>query len=760
MKESSHANAALTTIPSDRYVQLIFGQIPGAVWATDNDLRVTYMQGTLAIRGIGERWQHALTAEPTLDLTVEDIAAGTEGAERIVAHHRAALAGVPQSYGVHFQGRWLDVRVEPLRADDAAIVGCVGVAIDRTKQKQVERQLALSSRRLEEAQRFAHVGSFEWDVARDAIAWSDELHRIFGIEKGQFAGTAAAFFERVHPDDLERMRRSMAETLKDAKPFAHEHRIVRPDGSVRLLQTRGDVVTDDAGTPLRVVGSSWDATDATAAIVAQQHALSLVAATLDATADGVLVVDQGGSIAARNQRFNALWQIPPALAASGGDEALLAFVIDQLEDPDAFLRGVRDLYGHPARESLDTLRFKDGRVFERNSIPQRIGDEIVGRVWSFRDVTERDRWLRRVLFLADATRLLASLDVEAALDGVARLAVPFLARTCAVDLIRDGVLRRLLIVSEDTPWPVELEAPPSVLAGHATLSRRGSASCLYVPMLVKGEVVGAFTFISAPERDYGQAELELANELAQRAALSVENARLFRGAQDALHARDELLAVAAHEIRGPISSMRIATQALSRAVTQPSPATTERLLAIIERDNRRLARFVDELVDVGRLRSGQVRFEFQEVDLRAIVFEVAARFVSEIERSGSSLTVHADANVVGEWDPFRLDQIVTNLLLNAIKFGEGKPISITVKALDGTASLSVEDNGIGIPSAKLEHIFEPFERAVSIRHYGGLGLGLHIVRVIVDGLGGSVRVVSKPGAGSSFTVELPRSRSP
>src|SRR5262249_16639555 len=158
--------------------------------------------------------------------------------------------------------------------------------------------------------------------------------------------------------------------------------------------------------PARIVGSCWDITEFKEAMHDLEQARSLLEATIEATADGILVVDVGGKVATYNQRFLSLWHIPEELAKQRDDEKLLTYVSDQTENPNDFLCSTRELYRNPERESFDIQHFKDGRVFERLSRPQRIGDKIAGRVWSFRDVTEREKLLRRALFLADATRLL------------------------------------------------------------------------------------------------------------------------------------------------------------------------------------------------------------------------------------------------------------------------------------------------------------------------------------------------------------------
>jgi predicted ATPase/signal transduction histidine kinase/PAS domain-containing protein len=545
--------------------------------------------------------------------------------------------------------------------------------------------------------------------------------------------------------------RHLAALAGEPQSFQYRYRDRWYDVSIEPLR-------DQEQTIVGCVGAAFDVTELKDGIRKLEHALSRWEAALGATAEGILVVDLEGNVSAVNQRFLSLWRIPPHAAQQRQHLKMLESVVDQLEDPSSFLGRVREIYANPEQESFDLIPFTDGRLFERQSMPQRIGGEIVGRVWSLRDVTERERLFRRALFLADATRLLASLDVEPALDSVAHIAVPYLGDGCAIDLLGEGGPRRLLAVSRDATQPIQPELHPSVIAGHPTIYPVGERSYMAVPLLVKGALAGAITFAASPSRRYTPDDLELAEELARRAALSVENARLYRGAQDALQARDEFLSIAAHEIRGPITSMHMAVQGIEQG--KIPPAAMSKVLEIVQREDRRLARFVDELLDVGRIRSGRMQFTFEQVDLNDVVRTAAARLGAELARSGSSLSVTTDGRGVGQWDKSRLEQVVTNLLSNAIKFGLGKPIAVSVKAHDGRVWLVVKDHGIGIPPRMHQRIFLPFERAVAVRHYGGLGLGLFIVRTVVEGLGGRISLESSPNAGSTFTVELPQGRGP
>jgi predicted ATPase/signal transduction histidine kinase len=488
------------------------------------------------------------------------------------------------------------------------------------------------------------------------------------------------------------------------------------------------------------------------------RALSLLEATIDATAEGILVVDQAGKVSAYNQRFLSLFGIPPEIAEQEDRQVWLAYVREQLADPEGFLNRVGAIYGQPECDSFDAIHFKDGRVFERYSRPQRINRRAVGRVWSFRDVTQRERLLQQAEFLAETTRLLATLDVEPALQAVAARSVPYLGDACAFDLFAKGDVRRLALalVSAAGVPTISTELHSATVAGQAVIYVRESRDHLAVPLLVKGAVIGGLTLRATPSRRYNPLDLELAEELAQRASLAIENARLYREAHEALQARDEFLAISAHEIRGPLTSIHLAAQALGSG-TVPTHAVPD-TLALIAREDQRLARFVSDLLDFGRMRAGRIEFKLQEVDLGQIVRNVKRRLGPQLDAAGSTLSISMRQSPVGHWDKARLDQVVTNLLSNAIKFGMGKPIEVVVDGTEEKATLVVTDQGMGIPTELGERVFHPFERGVSVRHYGGLGLGLYIVRTLVEQMGGSVSVQSKPTGGSAFKVELPRFR--
>jgi PAS domain S-box-containing protein len=735
--------------PSDRessLLRLVFRHMPGTVWAVDRDLRFTYATGRLVDAA-------GLRASQLVGASVPDFLGTRDPEQPGISHHLAALAGTRQSFEYRYRDRWYAVFIDPMKAADGAIIGCVGAAFDVTDRRAAEARLTLSEARLIEAQRTAHVGSFEWNILENAVSWTDELHRIYGLDPGQFNGTVDAFLARVYAEDVERTRRVVAAACETGGPFGYDHRITRPDGGVRTLRTRGEVFKDPQGHAVRLVGSCWDVTELTEATQAREHLLSLLQATIEATDDGMLVVDRDRRIALRNHHFLDMWRIPADLADSDDDVTLLAFVRDQLEDPDQFMREVDEIYANPETESIGQVRCADGRIFERYSAPQRIGDTVVGRVWCFRDISERERLLRSALFLSDASRLLASLEAEQALDGVARIALPYMGDGCAIDVFGSGGPRRLVAVSRDPRTPISSELHPGVLAGNSLIYQVGAISYLGVPLLMKGKLAGAITFCAPLHRRYMQRDLEVAEELARRAALALDNGQLYRRAQEALRARDEFLSVAAHEIRGPLTSIHLAAQGIRKGKVRTG--SMDGMLAVVEREDRRLSRFVDELLDLGHFREGRLQLQYEQVSLAEVVRDVARRLDPDVVRSRSSLSTIAEESVVGLWDRFRLEQVVTNILSNAIKFGLGRPIEVRIRARGGRAFLTVKDQGIGIDPDVITRLFRPFERGVSERHYGGLGLGLHIAKTIVEAMRGSIRVESSPKTGTIFTVELP-----
>ncbi len=473
--------------------------------------------------------------------------------------------------------------------------------------------------------------------------------------------------------------------------------------------------------------------------------------------------------------------------------------------PDARSRGLHAHFarvvetGEPYVDEVDFPRGNREHWFRLVALKR--GDGL--SIW-FNDITRRKREELEATFLAEASHLLtASLDVERALRELACRCVPLLADGCVLQVLDsrgqpllletaatepvqeallDEVLRRAapqatgesghlgLLLPQDVPQLLTELTPPLLQSltrdpEHLRLMQAlGPRSLLAVPLRARGRPLGALVLFTFSSRAFGLEDLRFAEDLADRVALSVDNVLLFREARRAVAQRDEFFTVAAHELRTPTTSLKLNVQSLLRGTRRGEagqlPASLLAKLENIDRNAGRLNALVNELLDVTRIHAGRLRLDLEPVDLAVLVQDVAARFELPATQTHSPLLLEASGPVTGSWDRLRLEQVVTNLLSNALKYGAGKPVRLRVSADATCARLEVRDEGIGIAPESLPRLFGRFERAVSERHYGGLGLGLYITRQIVEALGGTVSVTSTPGAGATFTVQLPFESTP
>ncbi|HEX9507145.1 MAG TPA: GAF domain-containing sensor histidine kinase, partial [Myxococcales bacterium] len=289
------------------------------------------------------------------------------------------------------------------------------------------------------------------------------------------------------------------------------------------------------------------------------------------------------------------------------------------------------------------------------------------------------------------------------------------------------------------------------------------------PIFASGEVSGVLELFSREPSAYSGESLSTVKVIARRFGKFINRlhtdetrARMFHEAQEGVRARDELLSVAAHELKTPLCGLALRLQTMTlqarRSSAQLIPA--EEVITRLDAANRlvqRLMLLMDELMQVSRFTNDRIQLESEDVNLSSLMRDVTDRFRDQLASSECSLNLTIAPGVSGKWDALQLDQMISNLLSNAMKYGRGKPIEIKLESDENRATLSIKDFGIGIAPEHQARIFERFERAVTGQHYGGLGLGLWIVRQIVEALGGKISVQSEPGQGSLFVVSIPRS---
>ena len=379
IQERKQADEALHE--KDVSVRVLVEQMPAVLWSVDRDLRFSSFMGA-GLSGIGQQ------PGQFLGLTLYDYFGTNEPEFRPIAAHRKALAGGSVTYEVEWKGRTFAAHVEPLRHTDGTIKGVIGSALDITKQKATEKELEKSVSLLKATLDSTADGILAMDHDGKIVAHNKKFLEMWKIPE-----------EMAASGNRDKLLEFVLDQVKDPGGFVqlamrsyarHEAQtldvVELKDG--RLLE-RYSGPQALGGKSVGKVLSFRDVTARRRADREIEESLSLLRATLEATTEGILVVNENGKIVNFNRKFTEMWRLPESVLVSRDDNQALAWVLDQLKDPEKFIKKVKELYSQPESKSYDWLEFKDGRIFERYSQPQKIGGQTVGRVWSFRDVTDR-----------------------------------------------------------------------------------------------------------------------------------------------------------------------------------------------------------------------------------------------------------------------------------------------------------------------------------------------------------------------------------
>jgi PAS domain S-box-containing protein len=699
-----------------------------------------------------------------------------------------AALQLPQPDGT-LREAFMNFIFQPVRDAEGRVDGVAAFAFDVT-------ELVRSRKRAEDAekslQRLAEsIPAIVWSAGADGVNdyYNRRWYEYTGIPPGSL--DPELMFRACHPEDLAAILTRWNECLERGESFQGEMRVLRAsDQTYRWHLVRTVPWKDASGRVAKWFGTSFDIDEQKRA----EAALRESEARFRNMADHAPVMLWVTNAANQCTYFSRPWY-----AFTGRTEAeslglqWLAAVhpedVDAMKEAALAAVSLREPFhiDYRLRRADGEYRWVNGSASPRSSA----AGEFLGYIGSIIDVTDRKRGEALLALLARAGGVLGtSLDETETLTAAAGLAVPAFADQCLVELRReDGTFQRVLALPA-SPEDAELAcydpplhllpdaAAPSpaaqvLLRGeslliedvseHARWMRQaGLLSCIAVPLVARGSTLGVLAFLTSHSgRRYTQADKALAEELARRVALSLENARLYKRAQEAVRLRDEFLSVASHELKTPLTPLSLKLQVLARdAATQPDSPFSREVLAHVEagrKQVRKLGALIGDLLDVSRISANRMKLAWEPMDFAAMVTEVAARHEAQALRAGTPLRVDVPESLKGTWDAMRLEQVVVNLLDNALKYGRGKPVRLRLTEKDGKAILTVQDEGIGIVPEAQERIFDRFVRAVSDRHYGGLGLGLYITKTLVEAMGGTIQVQSEPGRGATFTVVLPRS---
>jgi PAS domain S-box-containing protein len=551
------------------------------------------------------------------------------------------------------------------------------------ERRRTEEALKRSQGRLAEAQRLARVGSWEWDVGTNTIAWSEELHRLYGVHPAEFAATYEGFLEFVHPEDRERVRAIVDESFRTGQAFSFEHRILRRDGTVLSLQSFGSVVKDPTTGLVRMVGTAQDITERKAAEEERAQLIREQSARAEAEA------------ARRASAFLA--HVSATLSASLDYDAVVAAVA-------------------------------------RLAVPE-VAD-----------------WCT-VYTLGEA----GELEVSAVQHAIASL-LPGARALAERHLPQRSEARGVWQVIRTGQADLQTTVPDVIRAGPGELAELGCASALVLPLSARGSTFGAILLARRATSDTREGREGLARSLADRAGVALENARLYREAQEANRLKDDFLATLSHELRTPLNAI-VGWSKLLRS-GQLDAATAVRAIETIDRNAGVQTQLIEDILDVSRIVAGKLRLNLRAIELAPIV-ETAVEAVkptAEAREIRVQMVLDRSAGLVAG-DADRLQQVIWNLLSNAIKFTHrGGHMEVRLARVGSHVEVTVADTGMGIKPQFLPYVFERFRQAdsSSTRPHGGLGLGLAIVKHLVELHGGTVDAESEgEGRGATFRVQLP-----
>jgi PAS domain S-box-containing protein len=573
----------------------------------------------------------------------------------------------------------------------------------------------------------------------------------------------------------------------------------RKDGVYRWFLSRAMPVTDSTGKVVRWFGTDTDITERLEAERAVHASEERFRRALEIETVGIVFFDTDGAITGANDAFLRMGGYTREDLSAGRVRW------DALTPPEWMPRSLGAALEFKATGRItpyerEYLR-KDGSrrwaLFAATRLNEREGVEFVVDVTERKiGEAERDRLVARLAFVALASaRLSGSLELDATLATIADLVVPELAEWCAVEVVDDRGRPSSLVTRHADPAraglteelfrrPVPSRESPDAAEGtgasellpdvagwlaqaEATVSRKhdilralGPRSYICVPLVSRRRALGRLSLGSAPTAPaYGPADLALAEDLAQRAALAVDNARLYIEATEAIRIREAFVARASHELRTPLTSVVATIALLKKAITGELRESPEALIDMANRNLATTLAFINDLLDVSKLAAGQETLAIETVDLGAAAGRAMELVSSQARRKRVVIRTALPAGLRLTADRLKLEQVISNLLGNAVKFSPaGGEVVVSAERAGGWVLLRVRDQGEGIAPDELDRIFEPFYQSARARaQRRGTGLGLAICRQIVALHGGRIWAESEgPGHGTTVCVQLPR----
>ncbi len=530
----------------------------------------------------------------------------------------------------------------------------------------------------------------------------------------------------------------------------------------------------------------------------------------------IQIVDKSGMTVLVNKSFQELWSISEdfvrnfilrdynmledkVLEEAGElDKIRKAFAGETVEikeflyDPATINLPGRARY---ARGLLYPLKDSNGAVKEVVLIHQDVTDKVKAE-------REREREQGINAFMTQVkSHLMSSIEFERVIDKIASSSIPFLADGCMFDIIEGTQIRRIITKHRDPVkqslmdelqlrYPPKIDSPqpsarcirtgqpeflkiidPSIVKSNTYDDKHAELiigidiySHISVPFIIRGKVIGALNlFVCSDRRPFDDRDFNTAKELSRHASIAIDNAQLYRDSKIAIQLRDDFISIASHELRTPITSLNLQLEVLTSLVEElPQEVDSARLMhkffGSTKTQLKRLTRLVDDMLDISRISSGKLSLNLKNVYLNQLIQDLLERFRDQLRDQNIETKFIAADDITLVCDPDRMDQVMTNFMTNAIRYGGKQPVHIHLEQCNQFVTIKVKDHGRGINKEDQERIFKRFERAHTEEDVNGLGLGLYINRQIVEEHQGKIMLESEPGKGSAFIVQFPKVR--
>ncbi|PQV63136.1 PAS domain S-box-containing protein [Abditibacterium utsteinense] len=792
---------------SQKRYQSIVETASEGIWTIDKDLNTTFANARMA-ELLGTT-PDAMLGRPLTDwMFFEDreILAKNLADGKLAVSHQAEL----RYRRANGEEIWFLVSATPLPTKNEEFEGTLALHTDISARRAQDAALRASYQRFETATRAVNGYIYEVNAKKGEIYRSTGFRDVLGYDPATLSGDIRWWLNQIHPDDRAAFNAKAEEIQNqvshgDTVQFTNEYRVLHADGTYRTLLDRGLVERGDGGAFHGLIGSVSDVTLQRE----METALRQSEANFRLLADSMPQIVWAGRPSGVPDYLNRRWyEYSGQSAGEVGFHNWKAMV-----HPDDLMSSL-EKWEHcvATGETFRTeqrLRDKAGkyRWFLCRAAPAFDPESGAILRWfgTATDIDDQKRAADTQSFLAEIGVLLGnSLDLQVTLEQVTRLAVPHLGDWCFVALknaldhpemvaaahlepekiaafwkrhrkygfdpqaskgfpyvIRTGQ-SELIEAVDDAMWR---EALPGQSDYQSEVGQGGHRSTLVVPLEVRGHILGAIGFSYAESgRNFSRDDLPLAQEIARRAAIAIENARLYQRLQDADARKDEFLAMLAHELRNPLAAISGASTLLDMMLDGNSKIETATPRAILTRQTAQLARLVDDLMDVSRITRGKIELRLQNVDFGAILRSALDGVRPLILARRHDLRIEVPPQpIMVEADPTRLGQIVSNLATNAAKYTDsGGKITVSLETSDSEAIFRVKDNGTGLKSEMLSGIWDLFvqsDRTLD-RAQGGLGIGLTLVKSLTEMHGGRVEAHSEGvGLGCEFVVALPLIRS-